>query len=61
MQHEHHDYHQAGIMASASLYWFGLAVYNAAPPWQLVPPLLFGVAAVWNAWTNHRRAKVTTS
>jgi hypothetical protein len=58
-----HDYQWAGIMGGMSLYQLWLAIYSASPPWQVVPPLLFGAAAIWNAYTNHRnsRARTTTA
>jgi hypothetical protein len=57
-QHQHHD--QAGtLLAFAGSLWWGLheawkAIEAGAPPWSLVPPMLFGVAAVINAARRSR-------
>lgn len=56
---QHHD--QAGtLLAFAGSLWWGVgeaikAVQAGAPPWSLVPPMLFGVAAVINAARRPRR------
>lgn len=56
-----HQQMQGGLIAAVGSGWWVVdtirnVVYNALPPWSIVPPLLFGLAAVWNANTNHRRA-----
>lgn len=35
-------------------------VYHAAPAWELVPPLLFGCAAVLTARANYLRARANS-
>jgi hypothetical protein len=41
--------------AAASWWWAVDVLYRGLPPWSAVPPILFGVAALWNARTNARR------
>ncbi len=42
--------------AAGSLWWFVETLREFGPSWAMVPPLLFGLAAVANAWTNHLTA-----
>lgn len=44
------------LFGAGALWGFVDAVYRGLPPWNLVPPLLFGAAALVTAVTNARRA-----
>lgn len=57
----HQDHHThllpPALFGFGSLWQLCLAIQRGMPPWEVVPPILFGLAALVSAITNYRRAR----
>jgi hypothetical protein len=58
MVHTTADHQPNALIGAGSLWWALDALYRGLPPWSAVPPILVGLAALWNARTAARRLRL---
>lgn len=58
MHPDHHSHLTPPVLFGFGSIWqLAIAIQRGMPPWEVVPPILFGLAALVSAVTNYRRSR----